>query len=80
MSVESGVRSDLRKLGIPEPSTALENTAVTLAKLLDDDNADAKTAAGIARELRLTMLAIAGQETPGESPSDQLAARVREAS
>lgn len=61
-SVEAGVRADLARLGIDEPTTTLECLAVKLAQLLDElqfaNDQKNVSPATIARELRMTMEAI----------------------
>jgi hypothetical protein len=75
--IESGVRRDLRKLDITEPSTALEFMAILLAQLLDT-GPDPKEAMGLSRELRLTLVAIAEQPTPTRDITEEIADRCRE--
>jgi hypothetical protein len=74
-SIEAGIRSDLAKLGIGEPGTALERLAVRLAQMLDAP-IDERHAAGLARELRLTMAAVEAQPKPTADAVGELAARV----
>jgi hypothetical protein len=76
--IESGVKSDLRKLGISRPKSALEMLAIRLAQLLDSEEIDDRQAAGIARELRLTMAAIASQPAPETDRIADLARKVQE--
>ena len=75
--IESGVRRDLRKLGITEPATALEFMAIMLAQLLDK-GVDAREAIGLSRELRLTLVDIAEQPTPTRDITEEIADRCRE--
>lgn len=76
-AIEQGVRSDLVKLGIDEPTTALERQALRLAAMLDDDDLEARYAAGISRELRMTLTAIASKPSPGVDKVGELAAQVQ---
>lgn len=75
-SIEAGIRSDLRKLGVSEPATALELLAVRLAQLLDGP-IDERQAAGLARELRLTMAAVESQPKPSSDQVADMVARVQ---
>jgi hypothetical protein len=88
--IEAGVNADLRKLGILEASSALETTALALARILDGPSAvcpacelplpvaDARSAAGLSRELRLTMEAIASQPEPNQDDVEKLAEQCQE--
>lgn len=75
-TIEDGVRSDLRKCKVPVGG-ALAQTAIKLAKLLDGDLED-KTAAGLARELRLTLNEIGAKPPEGADRVDKLASRTRD--
>lgn len=56
-NVESGVRADLARIGVHDPTTALEFLAISLAASIDSAD-DPRNAAALARELRLTLAAI----------------------
>jgi hypothetical protein len=76
-AIEDGVRLDLRKLGVAEPTTALETAAISLARWLDAAT-DASAVTPLARELRLTMAAVADQPAQTPDEADRIAAQCRE--
>lgn len=73
--ITNALLSDLRKQGVASPGTTLELLAVRLASLLDSAEVDEKHAAGIARELRLTIAAVFASSAPAKDVIDAIQAR-----
>lgn len=71
-NVESGVRADLKALGISEPRSALDHLALALAAAIDSGE-DERSTAALARELRLTLVVLrAGADRPAADRLDEL--------
>lgn len=74
-TIKAGLLADLRKRGVDEPATALELLAVRLADLLDAPGIDERHASTIARELRLTLVAVFAEKSPAKDWVDAMQER-----
>jgi hypothetical protein len=77
--IETGVRFSFEKLGITEPTTALECLAIGLAEILDGTSAtykqDKAAYAALSRELRLTLDKVAEQPAPTTDAVEEMAGK-----